>query len=333
MGNEPSETTETSRHNTGADDIGPRDVFLQLLTIVTLYLSAVAFGTILFQFINLGFPDTLESIYSLDSQRSSLRWGVAALIVVFPIYAWVSWYIGKGIRILPERSELKSRKWLLNLTLFSTAIVIIIDLISLVLHYLEGDLSVRFVLKVLVVLSIATAIFVYYLWNLRTKGQGSDKRIKMFVYAVVGVVAISLITGFLVAGSPKSERLRRIDERRVSDLVEIQWQIVNFWQTKEQLPVSLEDVVDPLRGYDVPTDPETGAAYEYQILDTLTFELCATFIQESSDSAPRIVLSREPFQKANDTWTHGAGRTCFERTIDPDRYGDDERPIPIPGRF
>ena len=333
MKNEPSETDGTSRHDTEADDIGPKDVFLQLLAIVTLYLSAVAFGTILFQFINLGFPDTLESVYRLDSQRSSLRWGVAALIVVFPIYAWVSWYIGKGIRVIKERSEMKSRKWLLNFTLFATAIVIIIDLITLVLHYLEGDLSIRFVLKVFVVLSIAAAIFVYYLWNLRTKGQGNDKRIKAFIYAVVGVVAISLITGFFVAGSPKSERLRRIDERRVSDLVEIQWQIVNFWQAKKELPVSLEDVVDPLRGYDVPTDPETGAAYEYQILDTLTFELCATFIQESNDSAPRIVRSREVFQKTNDTWTHGAGRTCFERTIDPDLYGDDEKPIRIPERF
>ena len=59
------------------------------------------------------------------------------------------------------------RRWLTYVTLFLAATVLIGDLITLVYNLLGGELSLRFVLKVLVVGTIAGAIFGYYLRDLR----------------------------------------------------------------------------------------------------------------------------------------------------------------------
>ncbi|MBI5732522.1 hypothetical protein HY967_00995, partial [Candidatus Jorgensenbacteria bacterium] len=101
---------------------GPRDVFFQLLSIITLYLSAISFGTLLFQYINIHFPD--PSIYGYEPYRGPLRLALATLVIVFPVFLWVSRFLNKEIEKMPEKAELRTRKWLLNFTLFATAIVI-----------------------------------------------------------------------------------------------------------------------------------------------------------------------------------------------------------------
>jgi len=125
-------------------------------------------------------------------------------------------------------------------------------------------------------------------------------------------------------------------------LQNIQWQVINFWQQKEKLPESLNDLKDPLSGFSLPVDPEfeKGINYEYRKIDRLKFELCATFAlpipkgwRENYYSGP-IPLSEGDFKGiggemanlypypggAGESWAHDAGRTCFERTIDPERY-------------
>lgn len=307
------------------EGIGPRDVFLQLLAIVTLYLSAVAFGTLLFQFINTWIPDALESLYAATGRSNSIRFALASLVVVFPVYIWVTLHLQKDIRLLPARSDMRSRKWLLNFTLFATAIVIIIDLITLVYRYLDGDVSMRFFFKILVVLVIALVIFKYYLWNLRTKGQGRDAIMKRFGQIVIGLVALATLGGFALAGSPQSARRAAFDERRVNDLAEIQWQIVSYWQEKDTLPDNLDALYDSLRGYRAAVDPETQEPYEYTYQGDLTFTLCATFTTSSTSTnspAPTRVQKYYPPSgiESFDSWTHDAGQVCFEREIDPDRY-------------
>ena len=72
-------------------------------------------------------------------------------------------------------------------------------------------------------------------------------------------------------------------------------------------------------GIIIPVDPETSEFYEYQILDDLKFELCATFETESGDNQNAIPAIYYP--KGQDyNWQHGVGTICFERTIDPDFF-------------
>ena len=139
---------------------------------------------------------------------------------------------------------------------------------------------------------------------------------KIFPAIVIGVVAVAVITGFFIVGSPVTERVRRFDERRVSDLQTIQWEVINYWQKKNQLPVALSDLRDDIRGFVPPQDPETALPYEYAVngansLNVVnSFSLCSTFVMAGGTTA----------QIQNDNWAHGAGRTCFTRTIDKDLY-------------
>ena len=74
----------------------PRDVFLHLLAIVTLYWSAVSFITLLWQTINHFLPDVLN--YYPASIIEPMRFAVASLIIVFPVFLITSWYLNKIYR-------------------------------------------------------------------------------------------------------------------------------------------------------------------------------------------------------------------------------------------
>src|SRR3989344_4593419 len=101
----------------------PRDVFLHLLAIVTLYWSAVSFITLLWQYINYFFPDILNRYYNQISFTVPIRFAVASLIIVFPVFILVSWYLNKVYAKEAVVRESKIRKWLLYLTLFIASLV------------------------------------------------------------------------------------------------------------------------------------------------------------------------------------------------------------------
>lgn len=323
----------------------PRDVFLYLLAIITLIVSAVSFGIVVFQYINVYIPDIVSDPYfSRSSYFSSMRYALATIMIVFPVFVWVSWFLKKDINNFPEKRELKIRRWLLYLTLFVAALVIIGDLVALLRSFLEGELSQRFIFKILTILFIAGSVFIHYLSELKDSDK-EFKWIKTFDLVVILLVLGSIIAGFFIAGSPQSQRLIRLDERRVSDLQTIQWQLINYWQRKESLPANLNDLADPISGFVVPRDPETGGAYEYNMSDGLSFELCAVFSISAVDGlSPEMPLARPVpatapdmarYPKGGDSynvWWHDAGRVCFDRTIDPDLYpplNDNIKPRPL----
>jgi len=140
---------------------------------------------------------------------------------------------------------------------------------------------------------------------------------KFFVYGIIAIVAAAIIAGFFVVGSPETARLGRFDIKRESDLGMIQGNGTYFWQSKQKLPESLEDLRDDLRGVIIPTDPETRVPYGFRILGERSFELCATFSLPSQVS--EVARPIEPMG-IRSAWEHGSGPTCFEWTIDPDFF-------------
>lgn len=151
---------------------------------------------------------------------------------------------------------------------------------------------------------------------------------KIFIYFVISVVVVSVIAGFFIVGSPKEERLRRFDERRVGDLQFLQSEIINFWMNKGKLPEKLSALRDDIRGVAIPFDPETGTEYGYNIKNPESFSLCAVFSRPSLEFDVNYTRSTTvkpaPVYPGGyygaDNWAHNEGNVCFERTIDKEIY-------------
>ncbi|MBU3934715.1 hypothetical protein KKC00_02000, partial [Patescibacteria group bacterium] len=71
----------------------PRDVFLHFLAIITLYWSAVSFITLLFQYVNYFLPDPFMA--GSDYYLGPIRFAVSSLIIVFPVFIIISWFLNK----------------------------------------------------------------------------------------------------------------------------------------------------------------------------------------------------------------------------------------------
>ena len=147
--------------------LSAREAFMYLVLFTTLYLTTFNLGRLIFQFVNLGFPDPAALYDVANSAREGIRFSVASLVVAFPIFLYLSLLIGRSIKRDPSKRASKVRKWLTYMTLFIAAAVIIGDLTALVYNFLGGELSIRFTLKVVTVAAIAGGIFGYYLWDLR----------------------------------------------------------------------------------------------------------------------------------------------------------------------
>ena len=295
----------------------PKDVFMHLLMIVSLYSSVISFITLWFQYVNWSFPDPLNFYYG--SNLDNIRWSSSVMIITFPIYIFMSWVIGKDFRNNPAQREMRIRKWLIYLTLFIAAVTIAVDLITLVYNFYGGELTIRFLLKVFVVLISALAVFGYYFIDL--KATISPKKNKAFAWVISIVIIASIITGFFIVGSPSKQRLYKFDERRINDLQMIQGEIINQWIQKEKLPAALGDLKNSISGFAPPKDPETNADYEYKILSNISFELCAVFKTKGISTSRTEVRTPVPYYEPyNQNWEHGIGRVCFKRDIDPQIY-------------
>jgi hypothetical protein len=152
-----------------------RDAFLYLVTFAALYTSSVAFGALLFGLVDHFFPDPIADRYAYGSGAEGLRWSIAALIVAFPIYIGLTRKHLRDYVLDPERRSSSVRRWITYLTLFVAASVVIGDMIDLVGNVLGGEIALRFLLKVVIVLGIAGGVFAFYLWEMRSADRGEPQ--------------------------------------------------------------------------------------------------------------------------------------------------------------
>ena len=132
--------------------------------------------------------------------------------------------------------------------------------------------------------------------------------------AVVVIVAIASL--FLI-DSPATERMRRADDRRLSDLQAISYGMDTFvLKNKQQLPSSLETLIlDRDLGYleNQIKDPETQTTYEYKKIDEKSYELCADFALSNKQDDNKT--QNYDYRAYGPAWDHDAGRQCFVLTI------------------
>lgn len=334
---------ETSLKN---PKLTPRFFFISLGVLVTLITSVSSFLILFFEALNKKFPDALNSVYQYGYNSynfETLRASLSTLIIFFPIFMILSYLWNRESREDIGYYNLIIRKWMVYLILFLASLLIVIDLVTLVRYFVSGEITSRFILKVSGALFVGLIVDFYYSLKMKNINFNSVRSKKWGM--VCGVVSTILFLGlivwsFSVMGSPKEQRAWRMDEKRVGDLQNIQYQIINYWQQKEKIPEKLSDLSNPISGFSLPVDPEfeQGKVYEYIAKENLSFELCATFTADmpkgwiessySNVSGPMYAGSdvkisssvAYPAGGVNESWKYNIGRTCFTRTIDKDIY-------------
>ena len=292
-----------------------RDIFFYLLAFFTLAISAFGLGAILFSFINRFVPDEVgRTFYGRDT---GLQWALASFLVAAPVYFAIMWKVARDLNRGVAEVRSRVRKVLTYLAMFLASATVIGDVIALVYRFVAGEVNTRFLLKVLVILLIGGWVIWYYWVSLKhddrvehsKQGTISSlwQRGQAIAFVVVAVVA--LVAGFWLSGSPASQQKVVRDEQRVSDLQSIYYGIQSYYQTKQALPASLEELY---KGYQptIPSDVQSRQPYEYIVGTGGAYQLCATFELASTDlrdtTMPQPIYSPDQVN-----WTHPAGRYCF----------------------
>ncbi len=326
----------------------PKFFFLSLGVVVTLITSVVSFLVLFFETLNKKFPDALNSVYQYGYNTydyESIRSTLATLIIFFPVFLILSYFWRKLSKTELGVKDNIILKWMIYLIIFIASLVVVIDLVILVRYFVSGEITSRFIFKIIG--TALVALLVGYNYFSALKNHELQTKTKLFT--ILGFVSVFLFFGliiwsFIIMGSPKMQRAWRLDNQRVTDLQSLQYQIINYYQQKEKLPVSLTDLSNPISSYSVPVDPEfaKGYIYEYEpnlLENSLTFKLCATFNKKipqgwnesnfavykgpmmlESDVRVSSTADYPTSGGVNESWNHDIGRTCFSRTIDKDIY-------------
>lgn len=312
--------------------------FLSLGLLITLITSVISALNLIFSTLDKKFPDVLNNIYQYGYATYSfegMRVALATLIIFFPVFLIVSYFWGKFVKRGIGHLDEVIKKWLVYIILFLSALTIAIDLVCLVKYFVSGEITTRFIYKVISAFVVAGIIGKYFFYSEIWHKENLIKKLNKYTCPILGILIIIfvIVWSFSVMGSPAKQRLLRLDDKRVEDLQNIQYQVINYWQQKEKLPMDLKVLVNPLTGYSLPVPPlfDKGEKYEYSIKGPMKFELCATFAlpmpkgwQEGYRGAYpmdiKVSSSVVPQGGVNESWNHEEGKTCYERIIDKDFY-------------
>lgn len=265
-----------------------REAFLYIVYFALLGVIAGYVGALAFAFIDVMFADDLAS-RNWRNSISNLRWGIAALVVGYPIFLYLGARLAARRRADPERRSSRVRVWLTYITLIFAALILIGDLVSVVYHFLSGEIGARFLSKAGVVAAISGAI----LWNYGRDAERSDARVDWLGRAlalIATLVTVALVVwAFTVVRTPQTARAELADNERLSDLGSLTRQIDCHRTYFGELPRDLESLNEKLTGRvssepaapgcgaEVPVDPLTQAPYVYAPLEGDAYRLCTTF--------------------------------------------------------
>ena len=120
--------------------------------------------------------------------------------------------------------------------------------------------------------------------------------------AIVALTLFAVVAGFRLVGSPDHRRSVDADNRQIAEMKSI----VNSVKPAKTAPSALPPHVprsyySGREGYD--TGPISTGRFSYRKVDAYRFNLCATFLADSSDG------------DAEPGYPHGIGRTCYRYDV------------------
>jgi hypothetical protein len=299
-----------------------KDFFINLGSMIALAIIVGHLIDLLFTVINRAYPTTTSYSYGYYGSYS-ISWPVATLIIAFPVYILLMWLLERDYTKEPEKRFVGLRKWLTYITLFVAGFATAGDLVTVLYYFIDGrEMTAGFIMKVLSVLVVALAVFFYYIYDVMGKLNGTSR--KVWVGVSILIILGSVVWGFSVLGSPRTQQLLKYDEQKVSDLQNINNQVTNYYADKGTLPNTLEEMANG-NYYITQVDQQKQKPYDYKKTDEITYNLCAEFNKASPDT---IGSNMYTSPVSYSSWNHPAGYHCFVETINPNMYSK-----PIPTRY
>jgi hypothetical protein len=292
-----------------------KELFLYLLLFSALYMTVMGIGAVLYQLINMAFPDPSDSQYAwmIGSVETRLRSGVAILFVFLPAYVFIDRQIAVLKRSDPQHIRSDVRRKITYLTLYVAATILLSDIYYLIYSWLEGELFTRVLLKCLVVGGLAGLVLGRYLYELRTDeiyGADRSRVVRLGALAVIVIAAVASGTvAMMNVSSPVTERQKHADEQREIGLQSIDQSIMSYARQHKKLPASLDELSRAMH-VKFPRDPATGSPYRYVRLSDTDYRLCTRF-NAAAERVPNEngVLPQSTFKE------HPAGAYCFPLSV------------------
>ena len=286
---------------------------LQLGSLISLYLSLSFLIVLLFGVVDLLLPNPSEGYWAVESATGNVRLGIAMVVVFFPTYLILTRLVNSIRRENKNATYLTLTRWLIYVSLLIGGGVLLGDLATVIVSFLNGDITLRFIYKALTVLLTTGIAFQYYILDVQGFWLKNEKKSVIYGVGAITMVLLAVSFGFNNIATPATVQAQKLDEKQIQDLQQIQWKIESELDLNNKLPATL---VDLYAEFPVPTAPEGREPYTYEVTES-GFKLCATF------SAPSIVADNiypEPVDltrpiKGLSNWQYKDGRYCFERVV------------------
>ncbi|MFP4515045.1 MAG: DUF5671 domain-containing protein [Parcubacteria group bacterium] len=280
-------------------------VFYYLLSLISLGAMALGLGIIIFEVLDKVFVDVGNSYFSMQSLKTAF----STLLISTPIYYICSHLLSKSIKKEELSLDSSLRKWLIYLILLVTSIVMLVWLVSILNSFLNGEMTIKFILKALTALVISAMIFSYYLYNIRQKVVKKKDKVKT-VFFVASLVLIIFALGLAIIHmeSPQTTRDKKIDEKTLRDFDDINMNVNMYYNDKEELPQSLEDLKANTNLNSYPGNTVSLEDIDYNKLSETEYELCADFETSNLDDENTNL-------RYGTNRLHDSGYQCLEQEI------------------
>ncbi|MFH0892074.1 MAG: DUF5671 domain-containing protein [Candidatus Falkowbacteria bacterium] len=310
--------------NANTTDNAAKFAFYYMLSLVALVFMALSTGMIIFQVINKNIVDTLHEGSGRFSSEA-LKFAISALIISAPVFFAASRGIYRSLFSGALNRESGIRKWLTYFILFIASVVMIGWLIFTINNFLNGELTLKFLLKAVTAIGIAVSVFTFYYYDIR-RAEVVDKKdrvISVYFYGTLAIIIAAFVSALFVVESPTVTRNRKLDNAILESFSQIDQAISEYYRENSRLPENLSTLREEypyITDEDI-RDKETGA-FELNITGDRAYELCAVFRTSNTDESGSYEWYRE-------RWPHEAGRQCLKQKV---LSLEEEKAMPLPIR-
>lgn len=291
--------------------------FFYLLSLAGLVFVSISVGAIIFQLINKLIEDPAY-LYSGVFSNEAVKFGISAIFVSAPIFYIINRIIQKSLYKGELEKDSGVRRWLIYFILFVSSVVMIGWLIGIIMNFLNGEITIKFILKALTSLAIAAGIFSFYLYDIKREDvhQKKDKVVAIYTWSSLIIVVAVFVLGFFIMESPQESRNKKLDDQVLEDFRVIDNCINDYYSRNKTLPASLEEVKSECN-YIIRNlaDSETGKDYEYNKKEDKKYNLCADFRTSNKDDAYDSRSDYMSYTPGNKSDLHETGWQCLEREV------------------